>query len=300
MLNLARVSETQRQHDGLKAYNMNLQKKILSRFVPLGAAFQSAIALALLATPAIANAATINLSSLETVLENPDPHTNPVINYAACVGWMTEVIEHNTPFIEIANGVADQAISMFKMTIGDTRYQFSNIFSGKEFTNAWNIPANGEYALLGLSTPGIHFTTTIEDGGDTLVVDFGPGGLLPGQTVRFQVDIDMDPGSQGTLMYAAYSSVFFEPNGGSDISGNSVISIFDEGNPLPAITTLPNFSVMNPDPALNPRPHSEMQMLDLDRPDLQLNRDPIPEPSSLILSSLAAALCVTRRWRKAS
>lgn len=274
---------------------MNFQQsqsasQITSRMIRT--ALAAALAVGLFAAPTSVEATTINISSLETVLAEPDNKTST--GYAAWTGWMTQVYEYNMPFVELANAVTDKAVSVFRMSIGDTNYRFSNLFSNKAMTNSWNIPVNGEYALLGTTTPGIDFSTTIEDDGDTLVIDFGPNGLQPGETVRFQVDIDADPGSQGTMMYAPYSSVFFQ-NGGTDTSNNSVVSVEYIPTGETASATLPNFDVPNAVSLTTPRPYAVMQMVDV-QPDFNIG-DPIPEPGAVLIAALASVAMATRSRR---
>ena len=246
-------------------------------------------------------AATFNISSLEAALAAPnDPN---VINYSTWSGWMTQVFEYNMPLIQIANGPNDDPITTFRMSIGDTRYQFSNIFQNKDRTNSWNIFPTGEPALLGMTTPGVNFVSYVADGGDTLVVDFGNGGLQPGEVVRLQVDIDMDPGSVGTMAFADYTSVFFQAGGGADTTGNSVIEMVF-ANDQSASATLPNYVAPNAVSLTTPRPYDDMQMVD-NLPALNVtdpgsggngNPDPIiPEPSSLLLGSLACFFSTYRR-----
>lgn len=249
---------------------------------------------AMLAIAPATQAATINFSSLETVLADPDDMNSKMS--ASWTGWLTQAYEYNMPFIELTNdGDAPFAIRTFTMTIGDTDYEFSNEFWGKENTNSYPYVANGEYALTGFSTPDVDFTTSIADDGDTLVIDFGPDGLAPGEVVRFQVDIDPDEDAPaGTRMYADYTSVFFQTNGGDDISGNSNIELAFVDTDVTAAVTLPNPTV---DGSITqffqtPRPYSEMQMVP-QFPATPL--DVIPEPTTGLLAGLAIVGWSARR-----
>lgn len=228
-------------------------------------------------------AATVNFSSIEVALADPD-NKDDIMN-ALWTGWMNQVYEYNMPFIELANEATDTlSISEFRFSIGDTNYNFGNEFFRKEKTNASGIPVTGDYALLGESTPGIPFSSSIEDGGDTLVLSFGNGGLAPGQTVRFQVDINADdPADRDLMFFAPYTEVFFN-NG--DNADNSLVSLAFVGSDEEASAFIPNFEVPNAVSVTTPRPHSQMQMLD-PLPGLQLTGNRIPEPGSLALLLIA-------------
>lgn len=254
-----------------------------------------ALAAAAIAVPASAQT-TINFSSLETVLVNPMDMNNKMT--ALWTGWATQVYEYNMPYIELKNDSnAPFAVETFRMSIGDTNYNFSNIFFRKESTNSYPYAANGEYALTGFSTPNIEFATGIEDGGNTLLVDFSArGGLKPGEVVRFQVDLDRDSDIGGMKMFADYPSVFFTPNGGADTTGNSVISLSYVGTNQTTSTTLPNYSMSAATTGYltTPRPYSVMQPIDV-FPDVPVGFPEIPEPTAGMLAAIAVAAVAARR-----
>lgn len=228
-------------------------------------------------------AAMVNFSSIEVALAEPD-NKDDIMN-ALWTGWMNQVYEYNMPFIELANEDTDTLnITEFRFSIGDTNYNFSNEFFNKHKTNSSGIPVTGEYALLGESTPGIPMSSSLADGGDTLVISFGNGGLAPGQTVRFQVDINADDPSDNDMMYfAPYTEVFF--NNGDD-TNNSLISLAFEGTDQEASAFIPDYEVPNAVSVTTPRPHSVMQMID-PLPGLELTGNRIPEPGSLALLAIA-------------
>ena len=238
----------------------------------------------------------INFSSLETVLVNPMDMNNKMT--ALWTGWATQVYEYNMPYIELKNeSNAPFAVETFRMSIGDTNYHFSNIFFRKESTNSYPYAANGEYALTGFSTPGIQFDTAVENGGDTLLVDFSArGGLKPGEIVRFQVDLDRDTDIGGMKMFADYPSVFFTPNGGADTTGNSVITLSYVGTNQTTATTLPNYSMSAATTGYltTPRPYSVMQPLDV-FPDVPVGFPEIPEPTAGVLAAVAVVAVTARR-----
>lgn len=250
-----------------------------------------------------AEGATINIRSLESLLATPtDYEAN---TYGLWSGWATQRYEYNMPFIELQTEEFDQPISAFRMTIGDTNFVFSNEYDHKNMTNSFDIPANGEYALLGKSTPGIGFDTRVENNGTELVVEFDQP-LGPEQVVRFQVDIDRAPGVTSVSRYAPYTEVFFKVNGGDDTSGNSMITLELVDGPDLGPTTLPNYEI-TPDSLVgltSPRSYSTMQMPP-DFPDgtggrtrLTPNGE-IPEPTALLLALSACLACGARKSGRA-
>jgi len=208
-------------------------------------------------------------------------------------GWLTQLYEYNMPFVELENDDT-VPITQFTMTIGDTDYQFSNEFENKSWTNSYPYPADGSHALAGFSTPDIEFTSSITDGGDVLVIDFGDGGLQPGETVRFQVDINRDSPDSGDR-YANYTSVFFnnDDQTAGDTPNSELMVVFApvDGMATPnGFLTLPDFDT-TVDPQ-DPRPYSVMQPIDL-FPNTPFDR--IPEPTAAALLAMVAAPLAGRR-----
>ncbi|TWT43310.1 PEP-CTERM sorting domain-containing protein [Botrimarina hoheduenensis] len=239
----------------------------------------------LLSLPATSTqAATINFSSLETVLADPG-HMSAKM-YALWTAWFTQVYEYNTPFIELAADADDQPITELSLTIGDTAYNFGTEFAGKAWTNASHVGITGQPALLGMTTPGIAFNSFVTDGGDKLVIQFLNGGLQPGQVARFQVDINSDNPADKKANLASYTEVFFDANGGSNIEGNSIVGLgFSNGQTTSV--QLPNYDLSDSMMASvsTPRSYNIMQMID---PLVPLNiTDPIPEPATALLAALA-------------
>ncbi|MEM9753993.1 MAG: hypothetical protein AAF916_11505 [Planctomycetota bacterium] len=244
------------------------------------------LAAAATTTASTAHAVRINFSSLETVLADPDDMMS--LKAAMWTGWATQSFEYNMPFVEVANDAnAASAVTRFTMTIGDTDYQFSNEFLRKDSTNSYPFAADGSYAIAGFSTPDVEFTSSIADAGDTLIVDFTDGGLQPGEVVRFQVDINKDPGSTGTRMFADYPSVFF-----GDTNSDVRVDFADPG--VFAQDTLPDLAVS---PAVaaqlaTPRQYTDSQEIDI-FPSIPLNV--VPEPSAALLSVVGVGLACRRR-----
>ena len=87
------------------------------------------------------------------------------------------------------------------MSIGDDQFHFGNSLMGM-------------YAKLGKDTPGFTLSSTVEDDGDTLIVNILNGGLAPGQTVNFQFDIDVDAKfANAFFQHPDYRTVLFDMNG---------------------------------------------------------------------------------------
>src|SRR5690606_10670586 len=130
------------------------------------------------------------------------------------------------------------SITQFKMTIGDDQFQFGNALMGM-------------YAKLGKDTPGYSLSSTVEDGGDTLVVNILNGGLAPGETVNFQIDLDVDPAYAGVFyMHPDYRTVLFDMNGDNYYQNagivndpsdddNSQVSLTFSMSGMPSVTTTP-------------------------------------------------------------
>jgi hypothetical protein len=144
----------------------------------------------------------------------------------------------NVPIICLTNDSATASISQFQMTIGDDKFHFANSLFGA-------------YAKLGKDTPGFTLSSTVADGGDTLIVNFLNGGVAPGATVNFQFDIDVDAAFANAIYkHPDYRTVLFDMNGDNyyegggienDISSddNSKISLTFTMAGMPSVTTVP-------------------------------------------------------------
>jgi hypothetical protein len=152
------------------------------------------------------NAYTVNISEKELKLENPvDMMWDKWLMWD--IGYQ-RMMCRNTPYIELLNdGASSSPITEFHITIGDDRFNFGTV------------EGNG-LAKLGSTTPGFALSSSTVGGlGDELVVTIGNGGLLPGQLVRFQVNLDVDPAYAAT--YAAsfgasqpdFRTILFDMNG---------------------------------------------------------------------------------------
>ncbi len=154
---------------------------------------------ALLATVAGAQNATFdfNISASEAVLAEPN---NPLIqHYEAWDSPLGRILKNSRPFIEVRNTSAmgsNVRLNEFRITVGDMDYQFSDAVLGA-------------FAKLGMTTPNASISSTTTANGDELVVSFGNGGLAPDEFVRFQIDLDGDPGL-GLTAHPDYRMVMFD------------------------------------------------------------------------------------------
>lgn len=111
--------------------------------------------------------------------------------------------DRNMPVLELANSPDSTApITEFRLTIGDTRFNFSDEILGG-------------FAKLAGSTPGFSIGSTTLDGkGDELILQIKGGGLAPGERLRFMIDLDVDPAFRGELFsHPDYRTVLFDMNG---------------------------------------------------------------------------------------
>jgi hypothetical protein len=174
-------------------------------FVIAGAAFGGLAAQA-------QNSWTLNISEKELKLENPtDPMWDKWLMWD--IGYQ-RMIARNMPYIELINDPASTGnITELHFTIGDNRFVFGDI------------PNTSELVQLGSTTPGFNLASskatgvvnTNGDMGDILTVTIGNGGLLPGQLVRFQINLDVDPS-----FAASYAASFGDSQPDFDMNGNNV------------------------------------------------------------------------------
>jgi hypothetical protein len=177
----------------------------------------SMLGLAILSLVAIATAAraqdafTVNISEKEMLLEHPND-----MMWTKYLMWdlgYQRMMNRNAPYIELQNAATSTSpITEFHLTIGDSRFNFAPLSN-----------ASSAVIAVGSTTPGFALTGSTVNSSDELVVTIGNGGLLPGQLVRFQLKLGVDPAFAAT--YAAsfgasqpdYRTVLFDINseGGS-------------------------------------------------------------------------------------
>jgi hypothetical protein len=261
-------------------------------------------AICLVATPAAFAALgdvgfAVGISENGPVLENPN---NPSIKMSEM--WDTSsqrIMARNTPWIEIANlGGSTGNLLSLDITIGDTRFNFDDSYFGALIqTSASNAPG------------AIASATTID--GDMLSLTFGNGGLAPGQTVYFRIDIGSD--TMDVFQMADFRTVMFDMNGvnvydnlidNSDADNSLFTATFVDPNNLAmtamAETRLPDFDVDGlPGQYFNQsrRPYGQMEDIDIFRATGLNQAGVIPEPTSIAMAMGAAVVgvIVARRRR---
>jgi hypothetical protein len=111
------------------------------------------------------------------------------------------------PTLELQNmgaaGAAD--ILKFEMTIGDTRFHFDDSLIGAA-------------AVVGNHTTDFDLTSNISPDGNLLTVTFakqGGGGVAPGESVHFRIQLGLDEGVTGPRFYEFpdFRTVLFDKNG---------------------------------------------------------------------------------------
>jgi len=210
----------------------------------------------------------------------------------------SRMFARNLPFICLTNDSATASISQFKMTIGDDQFHFANSLMGM-------------YAKLGKENNDYSISSTTEDEGDTLVVNFLNGGIGPGETVNFQFDIDVDTGL-GLYKNPDYRTVLFDMNGdnyyqsagvindpSSDDNATVQLTFIQAG--MPSVTTLPvafeDPNVLDGSAGFVNSNMARYGQSDPIRAFVLEGGAIIPEPSSAVLGllGLAATLSLPRR-----
>lgn len=152
----------------------------------------------------------------------------------------------NMPYFELKNdSTSPGPIKQFRLTIGDTRFNFSKA-------------AMGVYALLGSTSPFTAMTSSVNNQGDELVLDFGGNGLAQGESVRFKIDIDVDPSFAAQIYHLPdYRTVLFDMNGLNVYDGN----VLNESTADNAHATA-MFSIGDVLSAVGPSPFADERVLD--------------------------------------
>jgi len=258
------------------------------------------------------NAFTMNISEKELKLEHPDPNDMAWNKWLMWDLGFERMMDRNMPYVELQNSAASTSpITEFHLTIGDSRFNFAP-------DTATSLVA------LGSTTPGFDLSAnTVSNAGKELVVTIGNGGLLPGQLVRFQIKLGVDPAF--ATQYAAsfgmsqpdYRTVLFDinSNGGStpvDLYGPdpnvpagssdnaSAFVLF--GGVKSSVQTLADATVDAENQAVNGqyrnnalRPYSASDNVNLFRLG---GGNEIPEPGSMVLAMLGlSSILFCRRGR---
>jgi hypothetical protein len=163
------------------------------------------------------NSFTVKFSEKEMKLEHPTD-----MMWDKYLMWdlgFQRMNDRNMPYLELTNDASSTSpIKELHLTIGDTRFNFSD-------------DAMGKFAMLGSSTPGYNITASTVGGiGNELVVNIGDGGLQPGEQVRFKIDLDVDPEfADQVFAHPDYRTVLFDMNGFNVYDGLQQQSDADNG-----------------------------------------------------------------------
>ncbi|MEX2091363.1 MAG: hypothetical protein WD971_01735 [Pirellulales bacterium] len=273
------------------------------RIGPIAAASMLAlITISLCATPA---RAVITDTDWSLKISEREKAFRPATDMAAMKALMWELpssrmFARNLPFICLTNESATASITEFKMTIGDEQFHFANSLMGM-------------YAKLGKDNAVLALSSTVADGGDTLVVNFLNGGIAPGQTVDFQLDIDADAQfANAFFTNPDYRTVLFDMNGDNYYENAGVVNdpSTDDNAEVSitfAMSGMPNVTV-------GPATFADAPVLDGSAGFVNANRarygdsDPIrafalsggsaiPEPGAIVLG-LIGLLGMTPQWAR--
>jgi hypothetical protein len=220
--------------------------------------------------------------------------------------------DRNRPTLELTNLQAAGSPDITKLTlsIGDTRFHFGDEVFGSFIAQCPCAPS----ANINDPTPeGLTLTSSVSQGGNLLTVNLaksGGGGLGPGETVRFKIDIDVDDGFD-FFQQPDFRTVLFDMNGvqvygpdpnippGQDDNGQASV-MFSNGNTSDPATFLDETITGPQGDYYNNifRPYGVMEPVDI----FEIGGGPqvIPEPSSglLALVSLVGALGTLTRPRR--
>ncbi len=238
----------------------------------------------------------VGISENERVLQNPN---NPSIKMSEMWDTSTQrIMARNMPWLEITNlGGSTGNLLSLDITIGDTRFNFSDEYNGALVT-----PASG--------TPNGTIANATSVDGDLLSITFGNGGLAPGQTVYFRIDIGSD--TTNFFNQADFRTVLFDMNGfnlydgvvdnSADDNAKFTGTFVDPTNPTmtaTAETQLPDFDVTGLQQLYYNqvrRPYGQMEGIDIFRAEGLTPSVVIPEPSTFVMAGGACiGLLMLRR-----
>lgn len=147
---------------------------------------------------------TVKISEKEGSLS--DPSDAKMMNYLMWDLGGDRMVDRNMPYIELTNDSnSDAPITEFRMSIGDERFHF-------------DCTILHSCAMEAKSSSGPSFTSTPEDGGDTLMLTIQNGGLAAGQTIRFKIALAAD--AAGVFQHPDFRTVLFDMNGINVYDGN--------------------------------------------------------------------------------
>jgi hypothetical protein len=251
----------------------------------------SILALVLSATCFAAGARAENISYSLTFCENldilKDPTNQLLIKNLSASPQHTLMMARTAPYFELRNTSDQASITQISMSIGD----MSKNFDWAKFVEA---------------SPGVGVNIQSVDaimGGtssDMLTISFT--GLAPGDFVRFRFGIAADNPNAGYIQ--DYRTTLFHLNGGSDLTGNSVVDVaFLSGLETKTLTNqLPNFSMNGQTTATNMTfpggPCFDHIMPFNATGNGEIVPPPVPEPGSIVLMACGLTGLVAMRLRK--
>ncbi len=240
----------------------------------------------------------VGISEKGRVLENPN---NPSIMKSEM--WDTSsqrIMSRNMPWFEITNlGGSTGNLVALDVTIGDTRFNFSDEYFSAQpgFTGLLVMPA------AGTADGTIASATSVN--GDLLSITFGNGGLAPGQSVYFRVDIGADTSDFYTL--ADFRTVLFDLDGvnvydnvvnnSADDNALFTATFVDPANTAMSATAQTQLPDYEYDAAANGqlyfnqfrRPYGQMEGVEIFNAQGLTPSVVVPEPSTM---ALAAGVCL--------
>jgi hypothetical protein len=206
-----------------------------------------------------------------------------ILHYIAWDAPTQRLADRNMPTIEITNFNASSAnIVGLRLTIGDIRYNFGSSIFG---TPAKFATTDGTTTISAANTNAGNGSLA----GDILNLTLGGGGIAPGNSLRFKIDLDVDANQVGLYPHPDFRRVLFDMNGINPSDNMIVTAIYSDAMASTSSLTLEDYDVDAPQSQFfnqNMRPYSVMEGVDVfGGPALAQNV--IPEPATLALVALA-------------
>jgi hypothetical protein len=268
--------------------------------VGLAAATLALAALVASTAPAMAaiNDASFTLKVSEKEKALSDPTNAELQNFLMWDLGADRVANRNMPYFELLNDLtSDAPITEFRMSIGDSRFHFDC-----EMVHSC--------AMLAKTTPGIALSSSVADNGNTLVLNFGNGGLDPGELVRFKIALAVDSGNNfykapdfRTVLFDmneinVYDGMLHTPSNVDETADNAKVSaLFKQGSESTTVGPVPfdDFSVNSVASQYfndNYRRYGVMEPVESFL-IVGFGGSTIPEPGSFLLVAIGAA-CVSQ------
>lgn len=258
-----------------------------SPFRPFATLLGLVLSAACFAASARAEAISYSLTFCENLDILKDPTNQVLIKNLSAQSQHSLMMARTTPYFELRNTSEQATITELSMTIGDMSRNF-------------------DWSKMIEASPGVNVNILSVDGimggtsSDVLTISFT--GFAPGDFVRFRFGIAADNPNAGYIQ--DYRETLFDLNGGSDLTGNSVVDVaFESGLGEKTLSNqLPNFSMNGQTTATNMMfpggpcfdhivPFNFTANGTIDPP-------PVPEPGSVVLMGLGLVGLVAMGWRK--